>query len=106
MEIKNIFSRGCTLKNHAISWGNRGSTKIIYFWYWKREFDFKINNKGIGERSNSKLWFAKYLIAIQPTLTLEDVPERSSNLRASSSLLLAVRKYVGDDIHKRIDLIL
>jgi hypothetical protein len=50
--------------------------------------------------------FVEPLTAIQPTLTLKDVPKSSSKLRGSSSLLLVVRKYVGDDIQKRIYLIL
>jgi hypothetical protein len=49
--------------------------------------------------------FVEPLTTIQPTLTLEDVPESNSKLKGSSSLLLAVRKYVGDGIQKRIDLI-
>jgi hypothetical protein len=36
---------------------------------------------------------------------LENVPERSKKYKGSSSLLQAIRKYVGDAIHKRIDII-
>ena len=50
--------------------------------------------------------FVEPLTAIQPKLTLEDVPKSSSKLRGSSSLLLVVRKYIGDGIHKRVYLIL
>jgi hypothetical protein len=53
----------------------------------------------------SKPLFVEPLTAIQPTLTLEDVRERNNKLKGSSSLLLAVRKYVGDGIQKIIDLI-
>jgi hypothetical protein len=49
--------------------------------------------------------FVEPLTAIQPTLTLEDILERNNKLKGSSSLLLAMRKYVGDGIQKRIDLI-
>jgi hypothetical protein len=49
--------------------------------------------------------FVEPLTTIQPTLTLEDVPESNSKLKGSSSLLFTVRKYVGDGIQKRIDLI-
>jgi hypothetical protein len=49
--------------------------------------------------------FVEPLTTIQPTLTLEDVQKATSKLKGSSSLLLAVRKYVGDGIQKRIDLI-
>ena len=38
-------------------------------------------------------------------LTLEDVLESNNKLKGSSSLLLAVRTYIGDGIQKRIDLI-
>jgi hypothetical protein len=49
--------------------------------------------------------FVEPLIAIQPTLTLEDVLESNNKLKGFSNLLLVVRKYVGDGIQKRIDLI-
>jgi hypothetical protein len=52
-----------------------------------------------------KTLFVDPLTTIQPTLTLEGVPEGSSKLKGSSSLLLAVRKYVGDGIQKTIYLI-
>jgi hypothetical protein len=50
--------------------------------------------------------FVEPIIVVQPIHTLEDVPERSSKWRGSSSLLLAMRKYVGDGIQNRIALIL
>jgi hypothetical protein len=37
--------------------------------------------------------------------TIEDIVEINNKLKGSSSLLLAVREYVGDGIQKRIDLI-
>ena len=49
--------------------------------------------------------FVEPLTAIQPTITIEDIQKRSIKLKGSSSLLLAVRKYVGDVNKKRIDLI-
>jgi len=48
----------------------------------------------------------KPVVAIQPLYGLEDVMETSSRLKGSSSLLTTVRKYIGDNIHKRIALIL
>jgi hypothetical protein len=48
--------------------------------------------------------FVEPITAVQPTLTLEYVQKSSSKLRGSSGLLLAMRKYVRDGIHKRIDL--
>jgi len=42
---------------------------------------------------------------IQPTLTLEDIPESINKCKSSSSLLQAIGKYVGDEIHKIVDLI-
>jgi hypothetical protein len=44
--------------------------------------------------------FVEPLIVIQPTLTLEYIPESNNKLKGFSSLLLAVRKYVGDGIQK------
>jgi hypothetical protein len=52
-----------------------------------------------------KPMFVEPLTAIQPTFTLEDVPERISKLKGSTSLLLVVKKYIGDGIHQRINLI-
>jgi len=49
--------------------------------------------------------FVESLNTIQPTLTLKDILESNNEFKGSSSLLLAVRKYVGDGIQKRIDLI-
>jgi hypothetical protein len=49
--------------------------------------------------------FPEPLSSIQPTLELEDIPERSTKYKGSSSLLQVVRKYVGDAIQKRIDII-
>jgi hypothetical protein len=50
-------------------------------------------------------FFFETLNTIQPTLTLEDIPKSSSKWKGSSSLLLAIRNYVGDGIQKIIDLI-
>jgi hypothetical protein len=49
--------------------------------------------------------FVKPLTAIQPILTIGDIPERRNKLKYSSRLFFVVRKYVGDGIQKRIDLI-
>jgi hypothetical protein len=49
--------------------------------------------------------FPEPLNTIQPTLVLEDIPESNNKCKGSSSLLQAIRKYVGDAIQKRIDLI-
>jgi len=49
--------------------------------------------------------FLEPLKTIQPTLSLEDILKISSKWKGSSSLLQAIRKYVGDDINKIIDLI-
>jgi len=49
--------------------------------------------------------FVEPLNTMQPVLTLEDIPESRSKLKGSSILLVIVRKYVGDGIQKRIDLI-
>jgi len=50
--------------------------------------------------------FINPIIVIQPMCSLEDVQETSSGLKGSSSLLVAIRKYIGDNIKKRIALIL
>jgi hypothetical protein len=50
--------------------------------------------------------FVEPITVIQPMCSLEDVPETSSRLKGSSSLLVAVRKYIGDSIKKIIALIL
>jgi len=50
--------------------------------------------------------FVEPITAIQQVLNLEDVPETSSRLKGSSSLLMAINKYIGDNINKIIDLIL
>jgi hypothetical protein len=49
--------------------------------------------------------FPEPLNSIQPILVLENVPESSSKYKDSSRLLQAIRKYVGDSIQKRIDII-
>jgi hypothetical protein len=36
---------------------------------------------------------------------LEDIPESSSRLKGASSMLTTIRKYVGDNIKKRVTLI-
>jgi hypothetical protein len=50
--------------------------------------------------------FVEPITTIQPLCSLEDVPETSSRLKGSSSLLMVVRKYIGDNIKRRIALIL
>jgi hypothetical protein len=45
------------------------------------------------------------LSTIQPILDLEYVLESSNKYKGSSSLLQEIRKYVGDEIQKRIYLI-
>jgi len=50
--------------------------------------------------------YVEPITTIKPILTLKDVSESGSKLKGSSSLLMVVRKYVGDGIEKRIDLIL
>jgi hypothetical protein len=42
---------------------------------------------------------------MQPTLELEEMPKSSTKYKGSSSLLQVVRKYVGDAIQKRVDII-
>jgi hypothetical protein len=49
--------------------------------------------------------FPEPLNTIQPTLVLENIPEKNSKLKGSSSLLQSIRKYCGDAIQKRIDII-
>jgi hypothetical protein len=46
------------------------------------------------------------IVVIQRLYNLEDVKETRSKLKSSTSLLTNVRKYVGDNTHKRITLIL
>jgi hypothetical protein len=106
MEIRNRFSGGCTLENHAISQGNSGSTKRIFFDIEKENSFLKERIKELEKALIPKPLFVEPLTTIQPILTLKDVPKSSSKLRGSSNLLLVVRKYVGDGIQKRIDLIL
>jgi hypothetical protein len=45
------------------------------------------------------------LNTIKPTLVLENILKRNSKCKGSSRLLQAIRKCVGDEIHKRVDLI-
>jgi hypothetical protein len=49
--------------------------------------------------------FPEPLSSMQPILELEEIPESSTKYKGSSSLLQAVRKYVGDAIQKRVDII-
>jgi hypothetical protein len=49
--------------------------------------------------------FPESLSSIQPALVIEDTPERNTKYKGSSSLLQAIRKYVGDAIQKRINII-
>jgi len=44
--------------------------------------------------------FPEPLNTIQPTLVLENILESNSKCKGSSSLLQAIRKYVGDAIQK------
>jgi hypothetical protein len=46
------------------------------------------------------------ITTIQPLCSLEDVPKTSSSLKGSSSLLVVIRKYIGDSLKKRITLTL
>jgi len=50
--------------------------------------------------------FVDPIVAISPLNSLEDIIDSSSRLRSVSSLLMTIRKYIGDNIHKRIYLIL
>jgi hypothetical protein len=45
--------------------------------------------------------FPEPLSSMQPILELEEIPESSTKYKGSSSLLQAVRKYVGDAIQKQ-----
>jgi uncharacterized coiled-coil DUF342 family protein len=49
--------------------------------------------------------FPEPLNTIQQTITLEYIPESINKCKGSSSLLQTTRKYIGDKIHKIIDLI-
>jgi hypothetical protein len=42
---------------------------------------------------------------MQPILELEEIPKSKYKYKGSSSLLQVVRKYVGDAIQKRVDII-
>jgi hypothetical protein len=53
----------------------------------------------------SRPLFLKPLNSIQPIFVLESVSERSRKYKGSSRLLQEIRKYVGDSIQKRIDII-
>jgi hypothetical protein len=50
--------------------------------------------------------FVEPIYAIRPLNVLEDIPESRSRLKGASSLLTTIRKYVGDNIKKRVTLIL
>jgi hypothetical protein len=50
--------------------------------------------------------FASPIATIQPGKSLDKTPESSSKLKGTSSLLVAVRCYVGENIKKRMSLIL
>jgi hypothetical protein len=50
--------------------------------------------------------FVEPITSIQPFCRLEDVLETNSRLKGSSILLMASRKYIGDNIKRRIALIL
>jgi hypothetical protein len=49
--------------------------------------------------------FPEPLSSIQPTLVLEDTPKNNTKYKGSSRLFQAIRKYVGDAIHKIIYII-
>jgi hypothetical protein len=49
--------------------------------------------------------FQEPSISMQPILELEEVLESSTKYKGPSSLLQAIRKYVGDAIQKRVDVI-
>jgi hypothetical protein len=49
--------------------------------------------------------FLERLSSIKPILELEEIPESGTKYKGSSSLLQAIRKYVGDSIQKRLDII-
>jgi hypothetical protein len=49
--------------------------------------------------------FVEPIKTIQPTLTLEDISESNNKWKGSSSLMQAIRKYVGDEIQKIINMI-
>jgi hypothetical protein len=49
--------------------------------------------------------FPEPLSSMQPILELEEIHESSTKYKGSSSLLQALRKYVGDAIQKRVDII-
>jgi hypothetical protein len=50
--------------------------------------------------------FSSPIATIQPLRSLEGRPESSSRLKGTSSLLAAIRRYVGENIQKRMSLIL
>jgi hypothetical protein len=85
---------------------NRKALKQSIFYIDKENSFLKERIKELEKALIPKPLFVEPLNAIQPILTLRDVPKRSSKLRDSSSLLLVVRKYVEDGIHKIIYLTL
>jgi len=50
--------------------------------------------------------FVSPVATIQPLRTLERRPESSSRLKGTSSFLIAIRRYVSENIQKRMSLIL
>jgi hypothetical protein len=50
--------------------------------------------------------FSSPIATIQPLRTLEGRPESSSRLKGTSSFLVSIRRYVGENIQKRMSLIL
>jgi hypothetical protein len=50
--------------------------------------------------------FVEPISTLRPIDISEDAPESSSKLKGASSLLTTIRKYVADNINKRVTLIL
>jgi hypothetical protein len=50
--------------------------------------------------------FVSLLVVIQPGRNLDETPESRSKLKGTSILLVAIRKFVGENIKKRMSLIL
>jgi hypothetical protein len=72
----------------------------------KENFFLKEKIKELEKALIPKPLFVEPITALQLIATLEDVPVNSSKLKGSFSLLMEIRKYVGDGIKKIIDLIL
>ena len=66
----------------------------------------KVIVKELEEALLPRPLFVEPIATIQPLWSLEDVPETSSRMKGSSSLLMDITKYIGDNIKRRIALIL